>query len=373
MRVVRWTRTRSPILAAIALAAVTGGAAAIGPRPAPACDFCFGGGPKFRSLQTEVEESGSVVLGSLLRRVGRKDVIFRIDRVAKGGEGLALGSEVRLDPGYALVHPGLTYLLLGEGPDLVGARVMVLEERSQSFLDVALKLPAREQSSERLRILTRYLADSDPFVAASARQEFADAPYAAVKALKPHLVADDLVRWLESPATPIPSRGVLLLMLGVSGTKEHLPVLEHLLAMPAWQQKPSYDALIAAYLMLSGADGVARVQQVLDEVDADHRSRPVREFMRALRFHEREEKVLTDAQVVGALRDLLRYPKVAESTLFELTRHGDWASLERVMEMYEHHHAELPWLRRLVREYLTACPRPEAKQHLARLSKRPPR
>jgi hypothetical protein len=328
-----------------------------------ACDFCMGGGKEFRSLQAEMEGNKTVALARLAGRGADGRARFNIEKVLKGGTGLAAGSQVFLDASFYTV-PRATYLLLGKSDGAV-QDVVVLNPRSVAFVEKLSNLP--EKQSERLLFFAPYLRDPDSLIAASAREEFAKTPYATVKSLRPHLKPDEIVKEFEEGKVPRSSRGIVLLMIGISGSKKHLPKLEAWVADAKWQQKPGYDALLASYLLLRGPDGRATIQKVLAGINADARSRPGVYFMRALRFHERDEKVLSREQILESIRHLLRYPSFADATLFELKRLEDWESLPLVLEMNRLHRKEFPWIERQVKEYLKVCPKPEAKAALEKM------
>ena len=333
---------------------------------AEACDFCMAGGKEFRSLQAEVEGNKTVALARLAGRGDDGRARFNIEKVLKGGTGLSVGSKVFLDSSFYAV-PRAVYLILGPKADRVGENLIVLNPRSVAFVEKLIDLPPPNKQTERLLFFAPYLRDPDSLIAASARQEFAKVPYAAVKALRPHLKPDELVKELEQQTVPRSSRGIVLLMVGVSGTKKHVPRLEAWMGDKTWQQKPGYDALLASYLLLRGQDGLTKIQDVLAGINADARSRPGVYFMTALRFHEREEKVLSRDQILACIRHLLRYPSFADATLYELKRLEDWESLPQVIEMYRLHRKEFPWIERQVAEYLKVCPKPEAKAHLEKM------
>ena len=332
-------------LALVALLALTGSEAA-------ACDFCTGGGRKFRSLQLEVESNATVALA---HPIGRNR--FKVEKVLHGR--LAVGAEVVIEARLFFV-PGATFLLLGEEAE--ATRVIVLRGAAAAFVEKLTDLPV--DRTARLQFFLPYLTDSDPYIAASARQEFADAPYAEVKKLKPHMTPETFLKALASRSTPRASRGILLLMVGVSGSTKHIEKLEPWLADETLQQKPDYDALIAAYLLLRGPDGLAKMREVVAAIDENSRARPAIAFMKALRFHEREEKVLARAQIIATLRWLLRYPAFADATLFELQRHEDWEALPLVIELYEKHAEAHPSITRPVQDYSRACPGKEAAEFM---------
>ena len=333
-------------------------------QPALTCDFCSGGASGFVPLQQRVDQSGSVALASIAR-VRPGDVLeFRIEKVLKGAKGIARGDRITLTT-KTFPHPRFQFVLLGKGADFADAQVQLANNRVAAFVEDASKLP-KPGTRERLAKLVPYLADSDLLVAASARTEFAAAPYADVKALRPLLSADDLARWLREPGTPVASRGVLGLMLGIAGDREkHGPVMQTLVRRPAWQQKSGYDGLLAGYILMFGPIARDSLMDLIEPTAAKGDTKPAIAFLKALRFHAENEKVLKRELILGAIRRLVRYPKLADATLWELKRMKDWQNLERVLRLY----AEHPETRAAVIDYLRACPRERAKSELARITR----
>ncbi len=330
--------------------------------PALACDFCSGGASGFVPLQKKIDDSGSVALASIAK-VRPGDVLeFRIEKILKGARGIARGERVTITT-KTFPHPRFRFVLFGKGADFTGAQVQLANNRVAAFVEDASKLP-KPGTRERLAKLVPYLADSDLLVAASARAEFAEAPYADVKALRPLLSADDIALWLKEPSTPVASRGVLGLMLGIAGDrKKHGPLMESLVCNAGWQRKSGYDGLLAGHILIFGPIACDYLLGLIEPTAAKGESKPAIAFLKALRFHAQNEKVLTRESILAAIRALLRYPKVASDALWELKRMKDWDSLDRVLRMYADH----PALRPAVIDYLKACPGERAKQALARI------
>jgi len=308
--------------------------------PSFACDFCMPAGGDFQSLQAEIAASDSVAIGRVTQRAGPTRARFRVERVLRGD--LRKGGEQTATAPFFL-SPDADYLLLGP------KRAIRMGKDSLGFIEALVKQPKR-----RLVFYLPYLRHPDPLVAASARQEFAVAPYAEVKALRPKLDPKELLAWIDRAGTPAASRGILLLLIGISGNAEYAAQLETRLGADA---KPGSDAVIAAFLMLRGEKGIARVEAML--VNSAGRERAVLDYLKALRFHEREERILPRARILASIRGLLRYPECAEATLYELKRLQDWSSRDAVLAFQDKHGRMHPWIAGPVRDFLAACPDPK--------------
>jgi len=330
--------------------------------PALACDFCSGGASNFVPLQKRVDDAGSVALASIVKVLPGDRLEFRVERVLKGARGIAKGDIVKLTT-KTFPHPRFQFALLAKGADFGEAEVLLANNRVAAFIDVASTLP-KPGTRERLLRLVAYLAESDLLVAASARTEFAAAPYADVKALRVLLAPDDLAQWLKEPGTPIASRGILGLMLGMAGDrKKHGGHILSLVRDKSWQQKSGYDGVLAGYILMFGPTGLEQLMKTVAETAANGETKPAIALLKALRFHSEKEKILGRKAVIGAIRELMRYPLIADATLWELKRMKDWDSLEPVLQLYKKH----PETRAAVIDYLKACPNERAKQALARI------
>ncbi|MHC4954946.1 MAG: hypothetical protein ACYTGZ_13755 [Planctomycetota bacterium] len=337
----------------------------VGGRDAAACDFCAGPDSGFVPLQKKIDEHGSVALASIAKVRAGDALEFRVENVLKGAAGIAPGDRVKVTT-KTFPNPRFKFVLLGKGKDFRDCTVLLANNRVAAFvLDAsAFPKPGTGERLARLGRLVPYLADPDLLVAASARAEFAAAPYADVKALRSRLSADALLRWLQAPATPIASRGVLGLMLGIAGDrKKHAPAMEALVRTAAWQKKRGYDGLLAGYILLRGDEALPELLALVTaEAEKGHKE-PAVALLKALRFHAESEKVLTRAQILAAMRPLVPIPMVADATLWELKRLKDWESLPAVLALYRKH----PKTRAAVIDYLRACPGAEAKRELARI------
>ena len=204
-----------------------------------------------------------------------------------------------------------------------------------------------------------------------AYDEFAKAPYAAVKELKARIHRDKLRAWIADPNVTPSRRRLYLTMLGVAGDAEDCQQLENLMREQDRQKKLGLDAIIAAYLTLKGAAGLPLVEDLfLKNANADYTETYA--AIMALRFHGQEEQVIPRDQLLAGLRTMLDRPQLADLVIPDLARWEDWSAIDRLVTLFKSANEDTEWVRVPVIKYLQACPLPEAKASLEELGKLDP-
>ena len=242
---------------------------------------------------------------------------------------------------------------------------MRLNDQQNAYLTKLMTLP--KDGAGRLTFFQRYLEDPDPTLAQDAYDEFARAPYATLKQLKPSMDHDQLVKRVEDPEMQASHRRLYLTMLGVCGSREDLPMLEKRMRRTDSQAKSGLDALIACYLTLRGPAGVELVEDLYlkkrdDNFSGDYAD--VYAAIMALRFHGSEGDVIPRERVLKAFAYLLDNPQMADLIIPDLARWGDWSKLGRLVDLFNQADAKSTWVRMPIINYVRACPRPEAKEVL---------
>src|SRR5436305_3276688 len=116
--------------------------------------------------------------------------------VLKGKE--ALGAATKIPAPFVDEKPlGGEYLVQGaQPPALIWGPPIALTPHSHKYLTDLIKLP--ENSRERLAFLINFLGDSEELLARDSYDEFALAPYAALKAIKDQMPHDKIVKRIEN-------------------------------------------------------------------------------------------------------------------------------------------------------------------------------
>lgn len=338
---------------------------AFGATHARACELCDGPGSNFVALQEHIERWPLVALGEPRGRTREGRVQFEVTRILKGDANLRPGAKVA-PPGATAVLPGHVWLLLGRKANFQGGVVLMLRPATLAFVRAAPRLPPETKMAERLRALLPWLKHDDPMVSGSARKAFAAAPYSDVRAAARDVDPDDLVGTLADPTRSAGSRGPLFLLLARAGGKATRKRLATWMVDPVVQRAPGYDALLAAWLVQTGAPGIDPVLALLGQADVQV-AVVGGALVRALGFLARNEDVLPKATIVAALERLLPTRTTFGVTLEELARLEAWDSTQAVLAAYARHKPEAPWTVGPVLRFLEAQPGEAAKQEHARL------
>ncbi len=171
-----------------------------------------------------------------------------------------------------------------------------------------------------------------------AYDEFARAPYATVKKLKPKMNRDQLLAWIADPNVPPSRKRLYFTMLGVCGNAQDTTMLERRLRGTDAESRSGLDALIACYLTLRGPEGVPLIEELFlksKEGTTSDNYADVYAAIMALRFHGTEGDVVPRARVLQAFSLVLDNPQMADLVIPDLARWQDWSQLERLVEMFK--------------------------------------
>ncbi|TWU42703.1 hypothetical protein Poly41_10030 [Novipirellula artificiosorum] len=332
-----------------------------------ACPFCSAVG---QTLRQEMALMDAVVIatsieGDSARNLETGEVRMRIERVLKGGDLVKQGQEVNAIY-YGEVAVGRRFMLSGVDPPDMQWSCLPLSERAEAYV---VKIPTLgEDDSERLKFYYDYLQDDEAMLSRDAYDEFAIAPYASLKALKPQIDHPKLVEWIGNPETSVDRKRLYLTMLGVVGDQQDLPFLEQMLRSSQKSTRSGLDALIGCYLTLAGEKGLADVDELFLENKKASYADTYAAIM-AIRFHGTEGDVIPRSALVESLHHVLDRKDLADLVIPDLSRWSDWSQIEKMRELFLQADPDNNWVRVPVVNYLRACPRPEAAKLLEELEK----
>ena len=159
----------------------------------------------------------------------------------------------------------------------------------------------------RVKLIFPYLESPEPLVAEIAYGELAVAPYSALLAAKPHLVAPAIRRWIADPRLAA-RQPLYLLMLGIAGDSSDAAALEQRLgALWSAGDATNLGPMIAADLQLRGPSRVAW----LDAKYMGDRLRSTREL----------DGALLALSVLGNANDAIPRERVIESYRLFIQEH----------------------------------------------------
>ena len=355
------SRLQMPCLAVVAaLASVW-----IGDGRVAACPFCSA---VSQTLRQEMSAMDAVVFASAIdddsdRNQDSGEVMMRIDRVLKGDDLVEEGQEVKAVY-FGDVRQGRRFMLSGVDPPDIQWSCLPVSERAEQYIGRVTEL--EDDPLARLRFFLDYLNDEENMLARDSYDEFAIAPYEALKQLKPEIDHGMLVSRIKDPETSTDRRRLYLTMLGVRGDEKDLPMLEGLLRSTQKSKRAGLDALIACYLTLAGEKGLPLIDELfLGNTKAAYADTYA--AIMALRFHGTEGDVIARSALVESLHLVLDREDLADLVIPDLARWSDWSQVDRLTEMFIAADAENNWIRVPVVNYLRACPLPEAEKALEKL------
>ncbi len=294
------------------------------------------------------------------------EVLMRVEKVLKGDSLVKVGQEVNAIY-YGDVKTGRTFMLSGVDPPKMQWSCLPLSPRAEAYLMKVTKL-AGEDDVTRLRFYYDYLQDEETMLSRDAYDEFAIAPYSAVKELAPEIDHAELVSWINDPEATVDRRRLYLTMLGVCGDEKDLPMLEEQLRSTQKSTRSGLDALVACYLTLSGEKGLT----VIDELFLKNSKAPYADTyaaIMAIRFHGTEGDVIARSALVESLHHVLDRKDLADLVIPDLARWSDWSQIDKMKQLFLEADPDNNWVRVPVVNYLRACPLPAASEALKELEK----
>ena len=159
----------------------------------------------------------------LTRNKDTGEVMMKVTKVLKGSDFVSEGQEVRAVY-YGDVTAGRQFMLSGVDPPDLQWSCLPLSERAEAYVAKITEL--NDEPVERLRFYHQYLQDEESMLARDAYDEFAIAPYDAVKQLAPEMDHDQLIEWIGDPEMATDRKRLYLTMLGVCGD-ENIRFLTH--------------------------------------------------------------------------------------------------------------------------------------------------
>ncbi|MCA9224140.1 MAG: hypothetical protein KDA47_00950 [Planctomycetales bacterium] len=342
-------------------------------RTAEACPFCAAVSQTFSE---EIDTMDAVVIARLVEPPPPAKPGEVSDEVPKAkfeivealkGQALVAGSGLIETIYFGEGKKGEMFLVMGvDPPKLMWSTPLQLSPRAADYVRALPSLPA--EGHERLKFFQPYLEDKDEMLARDAYDEFARAPYDAVKGLKSDMNHDQLLAWIQDPNVPASRRRLYLTMLGICGSDGDLALLEGMLKSDDRKMKSGLDALIGCYLTLKGADGLPLVEELFLK-DAKAEYADTYAAIMALRFHGTEGGVIPRERVLESLHYMLDRPQLADLVIPDLARWEDWSQMAKLVELFKTSDDKTSWVRVPVINYLRACPDPEAKKYLVELEK----
>ncbi|QDL54069.1 hypothetical protein [Rhodoferax aquaticus] len=244
--------------------------------------------------------------------------------------------------------------------------------RSMAALPRAMQagvLDPKIQWPARLAALAPDLENSQSLVAQTSYEEISQAPFPAMRSLKPVLKVKQLSHWLDQPGLEA-RRPLYGLLFGVAGTAADAQILEPrmLRSLRAKAVTPTdlaaFSAYVAAYLELRGDAGLAWVEQhVLQDMQV--RDEWVQAALQALRIHAEDGLRVSKARVVQAYALYIQSnPARAGFVASDLSKWERWEFTETFVDILKSRSAQVFSSRYAMVFYLMRSPTPQAEAGL---------
>ncbi|MDA1229280.1 MAG: hypothetical protein O2856_00770 [Planctomycetota bacterium] len=195
-------------------------------------------------------------------------------------------------------------------------------------------------SSQRLPYYIAYLEHSDPLLSIDAWAEFANATYDDVKAVRHDFPREKLRQWIEDPLMSPERLGLYGMMLGLCGNSEDAEFLKEQIGTvpPTGKDNTPFfrygtDGLMGGYLLLTGEEGVAFLEQTRLKPGAPTDS--AHAAVEAMKFvYSYESRFISQSRLKAAMRQLLSNDDLRILTITNLARWKDWDSWPELEQIF---------------------------------------
>ncbi len=295
---------------------------------------------------------------------------FRVTKVYRGEKHVKVGQQ--LDIVYTGDAPvGSICLIRGVNPPAFDwMPPQPISPRVQAYLEKIMTM--KVDDPKWLNFFEDYLNDAEEDIRNDAFDEWARADYASMRAVGPDIDHDRLITWIKKPDVLPMYRNLYFSMLSVCGEDEDIPLLESYLTSGDRQQLTGLSSMIFCYLTLKGESGVPLVEDTFLRPGWMWDPEYVHTYgaIMSIRMLGQDKKgPVSRPRLLAALRIMLERPDLADLVIPDLARWGDWSAMERLVALFKSADKKSSWVRVPIVNYLRACPMPEAKEHLAALSK----
>ena len=214
---------------------------------------------------------------------------------------------------------------------------------------------------QRLPYYLGFLENPDPLLSIDAWAEFANATYEDVKAVKDQMPREQLRQWIADPTTTPERLGLYGMMLGLCGNADDAAFLEKQIGAvpPTGRDDKKFfrygtDGLMGGYLLLTGEDGVAFLEQtrLRPDVPADS----VYAAVQAIQFvWSYESSLIPQSRLKSSMRRLLSNSDQRILTITNLARWQDWECWPELEQIFTNECADDRATQRAIVQFAEEC------------------
>ncbi|HEY8505280.1 MAG TPA: hypothetical protein VIL46_11905 [Gemmataceae bacterium] len=350
---------------------------------AAACSLCGGGLQRSLTMREEARYAKIVVVGTLenprltpggngLSGGGATDL--RIEKVLKTDPALK-GKEVLTIPRYIPVDAKkparfLVFCDVFEGKIDPYRGTPVRGDALLPYLAGAIGQPEKDRTKSLLYFY-RHLDAADPDVAADAFLEFAKASDRDVGEVARHLDPGRLRKLLTDPKTPPERLGVFAFLAGACGGDAEADLLARMIREDSERSRAALSGLLSGYIELRPSEGWELALRILSDEKRKFSERLA--VLGTVRFFQGWKPQQVRDVVLRAMGAIVPQGDMADLAVEDLRRWKWWDLTGAVLAQYGKETHSSPLVRRAIVRYALSCPRPEAKEFVARLARSDPK
>lgn len=214
---------------------------------------------------------------------------------------------------------------------------------------------------QRLPYYLAFLENPDPLLSIDAWAEFANASYDDVKAVKDQMPRAKLRQWIADPIMTPERLGLYGMMLGLCGNADDAAFLELQIGTvpPTGKDDDQFfrygtDGLMGGYLLLTGEDGVAFLEQTRLKPGVPTDS--VHAAVQAMQFvWSYESSLIPQSRLKTSMRRLLSNNDLRILTITNLARWKDWECWPELEQIFRHECTDDRATQRAIVQFAEEC------------------
>ncbi|MBC7968353.1 MAG: hypothetical protein H7Z17_20800, partial [Fuerstia sp.] len=214
---------------------------------------------------------------------------------------------------------------------------------------------------QRLPYFMKFLENPDPLLSIDAWAEFANATYDDVKAVKDRMPREQLRQWIADPMMTPERLGLYGMMLGLCGNADDAVFLEKQIGAvpPTGKDEKEFfrygtDGLMGGYLLLTGEDGVAFLEQTRLKPGVPTDS--VHAAVQAIQFiWSYESSLIPQSRLKSSMRRLLSNNDLRILTITNLARWKDWECWPELEQIFRNESADDRATQKAIVQFAEEC------------------
>jgi hypothetical protein len=306
-----------------------------------ACPFCPSAE---QTLLNETSQAHFVVFGAMTNAVrdpnefGRGttdlavEVVVKDHEFLKGKKTLVLPRYVPPDPKNKSKHLVFFELFQGKLDPYRGVQVDS-DSKVADYLKGLYQVKDKPVS-EKLNYCFGYFDSTDWIISGDAFQEFSNSDYKDVRAAALKMDPAKIVAMLKDPNTSTIRYGLLGMLLGHCGQKQHLDALKAIVEDPKLKSITGLDGLLAGLILLDPKDGLAFVGKLMTNEKEDFLVRYA--ALRSMRFFwEYRPDVVTQDKILASIDPLVNQPDITDLVIEDLRKWLRWEKAAQLIALFD--------------------------------------